>query len=560
MDARGKITITQVFSLLILLIAIIIIIRLAAITIQSDDASPGSSELLIPDIPSRIIRGSILDIHGTILAAERPNYTCALLLREIDSLETLADRLAPVLYLSPSEILERCAGKTSYAQIAADLSQDDVEAIRQVVAAEGLRGVVIDKLYGRTYPTFYHAAQTIGFTDTDNRGLEGLEYKYERLLSPLPVPGEERTQGATLRLTLDSSLQYFSDLHVQRLADDHDPDSIVSIIMEASTGRISAISSYPWYDLNDYNLSTPDERKNRAVSSMYEPGSVFKIFTLAAILEMDEAHLEEPFICDGSYEFTMPNGKTSVINCVSPHGEVGPREIIKYSCNGAIADLALQSSPEVFYQLIRDFGFSQRTGIDLPGESPGMLSHPMDWSGRSLATIAFGQEIGVTAIQMITAATVFCNDGNLLAPRIVEEIRDGDGDPIITSEPTVVRHVMSGELAKGMLDLMIAATEPGGTGVRAKAKDMSTAAKTGTAQILDPETLTYSEDHVLASCIVLVPAEDPEYIIYIAADNPKAGQFYGSSVAAPYIRNIIEDMVSAGYLENTQSRIIDLSD
>lgn len=560
MDARGKITIHRVFSLLILLIALVILIRLVAISTQHADSSAERSAFQIPEIPTRIIRGSIIDIHGSILAAEQPSYICALLLKEVDSLESIAIRLAPILSMSPQEIITRCEGKSTYAQIATDLDQEDITAIRGVVKEHGLSGVVIDKIYTRTYPAGYHAAQIIGFTDVDNNGLEGLEYWYDRLLYPLPIPGEGVTQGSQLRLTLDTTLQYFSDVHVQRLAEDHDPDSVISIVMEASTGRVSAISSYPWYDLNSYNLSTPAERTNRAISSMYEPGSVFKIYTLASILDIDDAESEKTFLCDGTYEFTMPNGKTSVINCVSPHGEVGPREIIKFSCNGAIADLALQTSPESFYQMLRDLGFADTTGIDLPGESTGLLARPEKWSGRSLATIAFGQEIGVTALQMVTAATVFANDGDLLAPRIIEEIRDAKGTSTFRSERTVVRHVLSEGVAAEMLDLMTAATEPGGTGVRAKAKDMETAAKTGTAQILDPETLTYSEDHVLASCIVLVPADDPKYIIYIAADNPKAGQFYGSSVAAPYIRSIVEDMVSAGYLENAGSRIIDLSD
>jgi len=468
------------------------------------------------------------------------------MIQSIDSKEKTAEILSPILFMTKTDILGQMQNRTIYAAIKHRLSKEEISFIQQKIDTDMLPGVVIEKRYGRIYPQKFHAAQLIGFTNRDNMGLEGLEYSFNDILYPLPEAGTDITVGQDLYLTIDLRIQFFVDRQVEIIAEKHDPDSVSAIVMDADTGEILAWSSYPWYDLNSYSESTSIQRLNRPAVVMYEPGSVFKIYSLASILNIEDADTEKRFFCDGTYSFTMANGNTATINCVYPHGDVGPREILKYSCNGAIAHLALQTNPDSFYSSILDYGFSSTYDLQLPGEASGLLFPPDKWSGRSIPTISFGQEIGVTALQMTAAATVFSNNGLLLQPDIISKIVNTDGSLSYQFERTEIRQVLKEDIALNILNMMISATEPGGTAIYARAPDVSTAAKTGTAQILDPDTHTYSPDHVLASCISLFPAENPEYIIYIAVDNPKSGQFYGSSVAAPSIGAITSDLVSAG--------------
>ena len=479
-----------------------------------------------------------------------PYYTCAVMIEAIESKEKAAEILSPILFMTKTEILKQMQNRTTYAVIKHRLSKEEINFLQQKINANLLPGIVIEKRYGRVYPQKFHSAQLIGFANRDNIGLEGLEYSFNDLLYPLPEADTDITVGKDLYLTIDLRIQFFADRQMELIAEKHDPDSASAIVMDADTGEILAWSSYPWYDLNSYPDSTSEQRLNRPAVAMFEPGSVFKVFSLASILEIGEADAEKRFICDGSYSFTMPNGNTAIINCLNAHGDVGPREILKYSCNGAIAHLALQTNPEKFYKSILDYGFSSTFNMTIPGEASGILFPPDKWSGRSIPTIAFGQEIGVTALQMTTAATVFSNDGILLQPDIIAKIVNTDGSLYYEFKRTEIRRVLQEENANKVLQMMISATEPGGTAIYARAPDITTAAKTGTAQILDPDTFTYSADHVLASCISLFPAEDPEYIIYIAVNNPKSGQFYGSSVAAPSIGAITSDLVSAGLVSS----------
>lgn len=533
------------------LLLLFLAVRIAVLTLSPENSA--SAAYSTPDIAERVQRGTIYDRNGMILATEIPTVSLALMLKSIDSREETAASLSPLIFMTASEILAQMEGKSTYALIKERLSREEESAIEAEISEGKLPGVKIEKRYIRLYPQTYHAAQLIGFTGLDGEGLEGIEYYFNEMLSPYPRPNETVTFGDDLYLTLDMRIQFFTDRQVKNIAEDHNPDAAIALVMDADSGELLAWSSYPWYDLNEYRTSNAAERLNRPAASMYEPGSVFKIYTLASILEIGEADTDEHFFCDGSYTFTMDNGKEAVIHCVSPHGDVGPREILKYSCNGAIAHYALQTDPEAFYEKLKEFNFSFPYSLPIPGEIGGLLSSPETWSGRSLPTISFGQEVGATALQMINASTVFSNKGNLVNPALIQKIVSETGEITYQFSREIIRRVISEENADNMLSMMVSATEPGGTAIYAQAEDLETAAKTGTAQILNPATGGYSEDHVLASCIALIPAQNPEYIIYIAVDNPKSGQYYGSGVAAPYIGMIAEDLKSSGLVSSSLS-------
>jgi cell division protein FtsI (penicillin-binding protein 3) len=550
MDTSGKklfyyllITLTAVF-------VIVIMIRYVSIMLPQDTVVYSD-----PLLSSRVQRGTIYDRNGTILAYETPYYACAMLLRDVQSLDDTVTHLSKLIDMSPDQIRGAIGDKTTYAMIKKRLSDAEYTMLKYAVQQGKLEGVTIEKRYGRIYPQQAHGAHIIGFTDIDNIGLSGIEYIYDRLLSPLPDTEHEITLGHDIYLTLDDRIQFAADNRNARLVEEHSPESSMIIVMDARSGEILAYSSYPWFDLNTYSTSSATQRMNRPVTMMYEPGSVFKIFSLASILAIGDAQTDKLFYCDGSYTFTMDNGGSSTINCLSAHGEVGPEEILTYSCNGAISFYALQTESAQFHQYLLDFGFSRKTHIDLPGEVSGLLQPPSNWSGRSKPTISFGQEIGVTAIQLVTAATVFTNGGTLLKPQIIKAIHDQETGQMTYTERQEVRKVISEELAEEMLDMMVTATEPGGTAIHAGREGVTVSAKTGTAQILDIETKSYSEDHVLASTLAIFPAEDPQYIIYVAADDPQGEPSYGSAVAAPSVQLLIDDLLSMGLLESASSDV-----
>lgn len=504
-----------------------------------------------PAVAQRVVRGTITDRNGRLLAIETPYHGCALLLREIKDLNLVANLIGPILSINAQQIIDGSSRNRSYYLVKRRLGQDELEQLTKIIKEHGLAGVVIEKRYGRTYPQHFHGAQVIGFTNTENRGIEGIELSYEDTLSPYPGLNETITYGNDLVLTLDMELQYLLDNQAVAIDREHLPDSVVGIIMGAKNGEILAATTFPWYDPTESQSSLEEERQNRVVTAMFEPGSVFKIFSLAAELSADQADVSEPFLCDGSYTFTMENGEQATINCVTGHGPVTPETMLQLSCNGAVAHWALQTNDQAFRSKLSDFGFGTRWTTGMPGAIAGILASTDSWSGRTKATISFGQEIGVTALHMAIAATAIANDGNLMQPFIVKEIRDQAGAVVHTQESTIREQIISPAVAATVLEGMEMATLAGGTATRAAVNGVRVAAKTGTAQIADSITGKYLNDSFLASTLAIVPVDDPEYIIYIGVANPTGATIWGSNIAAPAIGSIITDMVRQGKIRSS---------
>jgi cell division protein FtsI (penicillin-binding protein 3) len=534
--------------------ALYVIIRFAFLMI------PGEAEGYEQPLGNtQVRRGTIYDRTGAVLAVEVPYYSCALMIEETDDVQSLLRTLSTIIGTPLEQLQAAVEGKNRYALLKRRLSQTEKEIIERGIEDRTLSGLVIEKRHGRVYPHTYHASSVIGFTNIDNEGMAGVEYQFDRLLSPLPDPQRRPTAGSDIYLTIDHRIQFSADEHLAAMAQEHMVDSAVMIVADAHTGELLAHSSYPWFDLNAYNVSTPDQQRNRIISDMYEPGSVFKIFSLASVLRAGQADTEQLFLCDGSYTFTMPNGNSTTINCLTPHGEVGPEEMLKYSCNGAISYYALETADDAFHQGLADLGFGKPTGIQLPGESSGVLRPPELWSGRSKPTISFGQEIAVTPIQIIQAATALANGGQMLKPRIIAATADPYTGEKVYTDTQLIGEVLPEEIADDVLRMTHAASLPGGTATRVRREGIETGAKTGTSQVLDLETNSYSSDHVIASTIAFFPLDNPRYIVYVSADNPKSTSRYGSSVAAPVIKNLTDDLISMGLLTSDDSRVLYLS-
>ena len=557
MVSREKHGIHRFFFLLTAVFAIALLGRVVLLLFNSE-TNPISS-YRDPIVSQQIVRGTITDRNGRILAMETPYFACAILLKETNDLEKTASMLGQVLGMTSEEIIALTAGKTTYTLVKRRLSDAQYGTIKELIGNRELEGVVLEKRYGRTYPQQFHAAQLIGFTNTENQGLEGLELAFDKELSPYPLLADATTYGADIQLTLDMNLQFLLDTQAVEIDNLHHGDYILGIIMGARTGEILAATTFPWYDPNSYSLSTPQQRQNRLITYMYEPGSVFKVFSLAAEMTAAEADFSEPFMCDGSYTFTMDGGKSTTINCVTPHGTVTPSTMIAKSCNGAVAHWALQTSDQKFHDILQQMGFGTAWDIGLRGSIPGLFPKVDSWSGRTKATLAFGQEIGVTALQMAVATTMLTNGGSVLQPQLIRSITSHEGDRLYESKPIVATEgVISADTATNIISYMVEATKTGGTAIHTAVKGISVASKTGTAQILDPETNSYKDGTFLASTLTIVPAEDPEYIIYIAVANPKGATIWGSNIAAPAIRSIIQDMVRQGKLQSSSLSTIRL--
>lgn len=546
MVSREKRRLSLLLYSITAIVALTILLRIFWVAVITGNTAGDYSD---PQVSTRIVRGTITDTNGRLLAMETPYYACALLLRQVPDLQATARILGPLLSVDPQTIVQEASENSLYYLVKRRLGDTEYEQVSALIQDKKLPGVILEKRYGRLFPQHFHAAQVVGFTNTENRGIEGLELAYEQLLSPYPEIGTSLSYGNTIALTLDLDLQYLLDTQVVAIDREHYPDSIVGIIMGADTGEILAATTFPWYDPNLYQESEPEQRQNRVVTSMYEPGSVFKIFSLAAELAAGQADFAQPFHCDGSYTFTMPNGSETTINCVSPHGTITPETMLKYSCNGAVAHWALQTDDELFRKTITDLGFGSVWKTGMPGTIGGLVSRVDAWSGRTKATMSFGQELGVTALQLATAATAIANQGTLMSPYIVESIVDHTGTLLHKGEPTVANtNVFDAKVASTILSGMVEATRAGGTATRTAVEGVLVAAKTGTAQIADPTTGSYGADTFLASTLAIVPADNPKYIIYIGVANPTGATIWGSNIAAPAIGSIIADMVRQGKL------------
>jgi cell division protein FtsI (penicillin-binding protein 3) len=550
MVSREKATISRLLIGITVICAAAVFIRVLFLLISGPVPE---SEYDNPSVAQQVIRGSITDRNGKLLAVEVPYWSCALILNEVPDIQQTAKKLEQLIAVDATTIISEAAQRSQYYLVKRRLTEQERTALEQA----DITGIRIEKRYGRAYPQQHHAAQILGFTNSENRGIEGLELAYERELFPYPELDTQITRGADIEVTLDMDLQYLLDLQAEAINREHYPDSIVGIIMGAQTGEILAATSYPWYDPQSYQQSDVESRQNKVITARYEPGSVFKIFSLAAELQAQDADMSEPFFCDGSYTFTTPNGTETTINCVHAHHTVNPQTMLAYSCNGAVSHWALQTEDQKLYDLLSALGFNALWHTEMPGGVGGTLSSPDTWSGRSKVTISFGQEIATTALHLVTAATALATQGSVMQPYIIKTIRDAQGVVQYHSEPQVAHaDVFSPEVTHEVLAGMVLATQTGGTATRTAVPGVTVAAKTGTAQLIDPDTRTYETDRSLASTIAIVPAEDPQYIIYIGAINPKGNTIWGSNIAGPAVGTIIADMVRQGKLTSSAMKNI----
>ena len=523
------------FFILTLVLSLIILGRyffLMVLTPASNRPSTAKEE--------RIERGPILDRNGRILAIQNEMDSVEAWMPYVRDPRQTASLLGNILKIAPSSLLEKMQSRRGSLWIKRKITPTEGDQIRKLQEEKQLPGIYLRKEYGRSYPEQNLAAHLIGYAGIDNIGLEGLEYTMDDVLSPgnLLNPSQER-YGNQIFLTLDVNIQYFTEKLAREAFEENNADSVTMLVMDAKNADILAYVSIPDFDPNNFSSAPQEKRKNRPIVTAFEPGSVFKVFSLASLMGLGGISPTSQFHCNGSYENDNFPGS---INCLGIHGWVTPYEIIKYSCNAGASYASDTVTNAEFYGFLRDFGFGIATQLPLPGESNGLLRPPEKWSARSKPTLAMGQEILVSAVQLITAATVFTNGGLLLKPHVIDRIVSPNGKVIQSYRREPVRQVISPEVATEILLMMETATEEGGTAWRLKTPGIRVSSKTGTAQMADPETGKYSDSAFGASCLAIFPTDNPQYILYILIETPKGDSYYGGTIATPVVKQLIDEL------------------
>jgi cell division protein FtsI (penicillin-binding protein 3) len=470
---------------------------------------------------------------------------------EIGDTEALSQELAPILEMPVDEIRERISmAPSDFVYLKKQVDESTIRMINSIKEAGRFRGVAVEPIVGRIYPERNLASQIIGFAGDENNGLAGIEYAFDQELSG------ENGNGSQVFLTIDANVQYILEQIAAKTLEENKAEAVMLMAMDPRTGDVLGSASLPGFDPNDIRASDETGRMDRPAIWAYEPGSVFKVFSLSALMDAGAISGSTTFICNGRYERVTSLGERILINCLGAHGQVSAREIIIYSCNAGAAYASDRLGSDSFYGFLRNFGFGSRTGAGNPGETAGFLRPSERWSARSKPTIAMGQEIAVSAMQMLQAATAIANDGILVPPRIISRIVSADGKKVQTWDAGPSRRVLKPETARIMRDYMVDVTSDIGTGWRANVEDLSLAVKTGTAQIIDPVTRAYSDTDFIASCIALLPAESPSLILYLVIVKPQE-EILGGRIAAPAIRESAEAL--ADYLGIPRGRNPQLS-
>ncbi|MDR1058581.1 MAG: transpeptidase family protein [Treponema sp.] len=533
-----------IFAALFALAALGVLCRYGYLMLASPAPRPGLRNAPLAG------RGPILDRNGRILAMETRLGNISVWRPDIDNRADLAEELAPILEVPAGDILERLDNSASdFIYLKKQADESTLKLIEAAQEEGRLPEIGIEAVVGRIYPEGKLAAQIIGFVGDENAGLGGIEYAFNGDLVPRAgtrgaASPRGTVQGSRIYLTIDTSVQHILETIGEGILRENEAEAVMFMAMDPRTGDVLGSASLPGFDPNNFRYSDASARMDRPAIWAYEPGSVFKVFSMAGLLDSGAVSETTTFFCNGHYERTTAGGETIRINCLGAHGNVSLREIIIFSCNAGAAYASDRLGSGEFYGMLRAFGFGARTGAGNPGETAGLLRSPERWSERSKPTISMGQEIAVSAMQMIQAASAVANDGILVPPRIISKIVSGDNKTVREYEAGEPRRVLRPDAARAMRRYMMDVTSDIGTGWRANVEDLSLAVKTGTAQLIDPNTGAYSASDFIASCIALLPAESPSLVLYLVIVKPKGSSILGGRIAAPPIREAAEALIN----------------
>lgn len=503
-------------------------------------------------IPVTAKRGTIYDRRGRPLAISLDAASVFAHPSLVQDPRTAASRLAKVLKRPARAIRAKLKSDRPFVWVERKIDPDRAEAVSKL----DLPGVGLVPEGKRYYPKKTTAAHLVGFVGVDNRGLEGVELQYDHLLTGGPrsflssrvdalrrVVFREAEASPTvsdLYLTVDEVIQHVAERKLEEAVRRSEARAGTVVVMDPRTGEILALANTPSYNPNAYGRFPPASRRNRALTDPYEPGSAFKTVLAAAALEEGVVKPADLFYGeDGTIEVAGAK-----IRDHKRHGWMTFRDVVAYSSNVGAIKVGMKVGKARFYNYITSFGFGVPTGVDLPGESRGVIRRPPQWSGLSLGALSIGHEISTTPIQLITAMSAVANGGHLVRPYVLRAVRHPDGG-VEEIRPFPIRRVISPETAQTLTSIFTEVVARG-TGRAAALPGYPVAGKTGTAQKLDRQTGTYSSTKVVASFVGYVPAENPRLAILVLIDEP-GGIAWGGTVAAPVFREVAQEALS--YLE-----------
>lgn len=485
---------------------------------------------------AKVERGAIVDRHGVPLAVQTIFYRIGVNTKEIKDKQDFALKMCSVLDMTEDALFEKIDKKREYVILKKKATMAEYDEIRSLALDCGFRNINYEQLPGRIYPNNSMASQLIGYMGDEGYGLAGIEFSQQQILSPaIDASKENPEQGKNIYLTIDTTLQYKLEQIAYDAITETQAESMIMIAADCKTGEILSYISLPSADLNDYGMASNEAKLNRPSTNAYEPGSVFKIFTVGIVTDEKGISANDSFLCDGAYEKRLGNGETVRIKCLEHHGWLTPREALKYSCNDVLGQISDRISDDQFINRIKQLGFGEKTGIELSGETPGFVKDPDNktWSARSKPTIAIGQEISVSALQMVQAATAIANGGVPVKLRVISKITDKEGNTVYEAAPEERERAFRKGTADYILSCM-ETTATTGTGSRANIGDVAIGVKTGTAQMADKENGGYSDTDFLSNCIAIFPVDEPQIILYIVIEKAK-GETYAGRIVAPVI-------------------------
>ena len=510
-------------------------------------------------------RGRIIDATGKILATNKSVCTISVIHSQIDEPEKVIAALQKELGLTEEEVRKRVEKVSSIERVKTNVDKETGDRIR----AYGLSGIKVDEDYKRYYPLDTMASTVLGFTGADNQGILGLEVKYDSYLQgtsgkiltltdargiEIENAGETRLEpvnGYDLYISMDSNIQQYCEQAAEKAYIKKQADEVSVIVMNPQNGEIMAMVNYPEFNLNEpFTLieemgadgtESADKKqellnrmwRNPCISDTYEPGSTFKIITAAAALEEGVVSPTDQFYCPG---YKLVEDRRIRCAKTSGHGAETFETGIMNSCNPVFIELGERLGVENYYKYFKQFGLTQKTGIDLPGEAATIMHKQENVGPVELATISFGQSFQITPIQLVTTVSSIINGGTRITPHFGVEVRETDGTLVETFSYDKREEICSGETSETMQYLLEKVVSEGG-GKNAKIEGYAIGGKTATSQ-----TLPRSEHRYISSFLGFAPADDPKVLVIAIINNPK-GTYYGGLIAAPVVKEIMENIL-----------------
>jgi len=510
----------------------------------------------IPLLPKR---GVILDRTGTEFAVSLSTKSIYVQPSKLSSPDIAANLISRRISRPAAQLRKAFASNRNFLwvkrQMPSSTAEEIVREVREALsrgkdngATAGIGTVEEPK---RFYPNRELASSVIGFTDVDSNGIEGIELSLDkylrgenaflvcerdahgRIIVPADAPIKVNSAGHSVSLTIDRNIQHVAQTELMEAVKKHKARGGMALVMQPKTGEILAMASLPTFNPNRLSSGPAEARKNRVITDVIEPGSTFKVFTLASALELGAIDVRDRVFCEnGKYRYA---GRT--IHDTHKYGWLTIPEVIKFSSNIGMIKVSEKMNPGRFYDMIRAFGFGSKMGVELQGELRGLVPSRGKFSRIRRGTVSFGQGIAVTPLQLASAMASVVNGGKMMKPYLVKQVTDPEGRVVYRGEPKELRRTISPRTSKQVREILGKVVQEDGTATQARIKGFLVGGKTGTAQKVEVGTGRYSPDKRIASFIGFLPLQDPEFLILVVVDEPK-GEVYGGVVAAPAFNQI----------------------